>query len=110
MKFNVALDRTLKDFGLSAKNIAKKADISPQSISDFRRGKTAMSSDNLERVLWALPNEARAYYFQQLGVPSGNMLQQLRAMNAEELSQLIATIAMIIPDLSKTSDSHLQQV
>ena len=63
MNLNKAFDQTLKDFGIAAKWLSGKSGVAPQIISDFRRGKKAIQTDNLEKLLKFLPIEAQAHFF-----------------------------------------------
>ncbi len=66
MSWNIAFDRTLKEFGISAKWLAERSGITPQSISRFRKGHGPMTTDNLNLLLSHLPYEARAYFFSNI--------------------------------------------
>ncbi len=59
MDWNTAFDQTLKEFGLSAKWLSERSNLSQQSISKFRNGHCPMTTDNLNALLMELPFEAR---------------------------------------------------
>lgn len=63
MNLNKAFDQTLKKFRISAKSLSEESGVATQIISDFRRGKKAIHTDNLEKLLQFLPTEAQAYLF-----------------------------------------------
>lgn len=89
MKFSVALDRTLKEFGISAKWLAQRAGVSQQMISDFRHGNQRVYNDSLEKILAALPSDARKYLFAQLEASPVTLKQQIDCMDATELAILL---------------------
>lgn len=63
MKFCEALNETLEVFNLSAKEISQASGVREATISEFRRGLKDIHTDNLERLLHALPQEAKQYLF-----------------------------------------------
>jgi transcriptional regulator with XRE-family HTH domain len=63
MKFADALDITLKHFKISAKELAAKSGVAESSISRYRRGERDIQADSLERLIAALPSEARNYLY-----------------------------------------------
>jgi transcriptional regulator with XRE-family HTH domain len=66
MSFANALKHTMTEFGLTGADLASKSGVSKNTISAFRRGKQSLSVNNLEKVLGAMPEEARSYFFNQL--------------------------------------------
>jgi transcriptional regulator with XRE-family HTH domain len=60
MKFSEAFRQTMFHFDLSGVEIAERSGISTAQISNFRHGKN-LRIDTLERILNALPQEARVY-------------------------------------------------
>lgn len=63
MNLNKAFDQTLKEFRINARLLSKESGVATQIISDFRRGKKAIHTDNLEKLLRFLPAEAQAHFF-----------------------------------------------
>lgn len=63
MNLNKAFDQTLKEFRINASLLSKESGVATQIISDFRRGKKAIHTDNLEKLLRFLPAEAQARFF-----------------------------------------------
>lgn len=68
MRFYEAFNLTLTEFDLSARAIAEAAGIREATISEFRRGLRGVHTDNLERLIAALPSDARQHLFVQLMV------------------------------------------
>jgi len=64
--FARSLDSTLKDFGITGKSIAEKSGVSEQMISGFRRGNKRIYTDSLEKIIAALPQDARRYFYSKL--------------------------------------------
>jgi transcriptional regulator with XRE-family HTH domain len=60
MKFADAFRETLFRFELTGKEIAERSGLSPAQISEFRNGKN-LRIDSVEKILDALPQEARNY-------------------------------------------------
>ncbi|NJL57251.1 helix-turn-helix transcriptional regulator [bacterium] len=70
MDFSSALDKTLKEFDITARELAARSGVAESSISRFRRGERDMHCDGLERLLAALPVEARNYFVFNCLVPT----------------------------------------
>jgi transcriptional regulator with XRE-family HTH domain len=66
MNFSDSFDETLKQFKLTAKDLAGKSGVAESSISRFRRGEREIQSDSLERLISALPQDAKQYLFCKL--------------------------------------------
>ena len=93
MNFSQALDRTIEEFGISGKGLASRAGVSEQMISDFRNGKKRVYNDSLEKILAALPSEAKSYYFLMLDVSPVSLKSQIDTMDDSQLVLLLAAIA-----------------
>jgi transcriptional regulator with XRE-family HTH domain len=61
--FSEAFNETLEKFKISGREIAARSGLREATISQFRHGKQAILSDGLERIIKALPPEARNYMF-----------------------------------------------
>jgi hypothetical protein len=61
--FAKALNEVLDHFAYQNKKVAADADIGETQLSEFRRGKRQLTTENLEKVIFALPIEARNYLF-----------------------------------------------
>ncbi|WP_190554277.1 helix-turn-helix transcriptional regulator [Trichocoleus sp. FACHB-591] len=93
MNFSQALDRTLEEFGISAKWLAERAGVSQQMISQFRNGQQRVYNDSLEKMLAHLPSEAKQYFFSQLGASSSGLEAAIEEMDNDQLSHLLLAIA-----------------
>ena len=62
MNFSEAFDLTLKEFGLTGKSLAISTGLREATVSNFRNG-SDIRSDNLEKLLGALPPEAKQFLF-----------------------------------------------
>ena len=90
MNLNKAFDRTLKDFGITAKWLSGKSGVAPQTISDFRRGKKAIHTDNLEKLLKFLPIEAQAHFF-SLSIGGNLTSEKIMLSLGKDWKSLIST-------------------
>ena len=63
MKFCEALNTTITEFNLSAKALARASGVREATISEFRRGRREIHTDNLEKLIAALPKEAKQFLF-----------------------------------------------
>ena len=59
---NEAFDFVLNEYKVSAEEIARISGIDKSAISKFRNGKHSMNSDNLQKVVQALPIQAKAHF------------------------------------------------
>lgn len=62
MNIAIAFDRTLSQFGISAKWLGAESGVSEVMISRFRNGKQ-VQTDTLDKLLDALPEEPKQYFF-----------------------------------------------
>lgn len=63
MKFSNALNATLKQFSINGKDLARISGVSESSISRYRRGESDIQAESLERLITALPPDARYYFY-----------------------------------------------
>ena len=66
MKISQAFDQTLKNFGISAKELSEQSGVSEKMISLFRNDKQRIYSDSLEKLVNSLPLDARLFFLTQL--------------------------------------------
>lgn len=100
LKLSKAFDQTLKDFGITAKWLSEQSGVSEKLISLFRNDRQRVYSDSLEKLLEALPAEARRYFFELVcgyGVYScraeKSILDLVEDMNPIELAELLNAVA-----------------
>jgi transcriptional regulator with XRE-family HTH domain len=60
MRFSEAFRETLFRFNIKGADLAERSRLTPTQISKFRNGEN-LRIDSVERILEALPNEAREY-------------------------------------------------
>ncbi len=77
MKISQAFDKTLKNFGINAKRLSEQSGVSEKMISLFRNGRQRIYSDSFEKLLDALPLEARLCFLIQLSEGKLAALDQL---------------------------------
>ena len=61
-----AFDATLKQFDIKGLHLAEKAGVSTGMISNFRNDTHSITTDSLEKLLAALPDEAFAFWVSQV--------------------------------------------
>jgi transcriptional regulator with XRE-family HTH domain len=93
MKFSEALDKTLEDYGISAKWLSEQSGVSMQMISQFRRGKQRVYSDSLEAMIGALPSEVRHHFYSLM---NGDRITTVSLLNEAELADLMDEIAKVL--------------
>ncbi len=93
MNLNKAFDQTLKDLGISAKWLSERSGVAPQTISDFRRGKKAIQTDSLGKLLDALPVEVQTHFFSLLLGGQLTPEKMVALMDADQLSSMLFAIA-----------------
>ncbi len=62
MSPNEAFDFVLREYKLNADDIARESGIHKSAISKFRNGKHEMNSGNLQKLVKALPPQARTHF------------------------------------------------
>jgi transcriptional regulator with XRE-family HTH domain len=65
MNFSRALKRTMLEFDITGIDLAQKSGISKNTISTFRQGGQT-TTETLEKLLAAMPAEAREFFFHEL--------------------------------------------
>ena len=93
MNFNQAFDSTLKNFGVSAKQLGEQSGVSPQSISEFRREKKSIQTDSLEKLLEFLPIDAKVYFFSLLLGEEVLIEHLIAKMDNDQMSDVMIAIA-----------------
>jgi transcriptional regulator with XRE-family HTH domain len=101
--FSQALDRTLTECGINAKWLSERSGVSQQLISGFRNGRQRVYSDSLERILTALPIEARQHFMALLAGPT--LEASINHMSSEDLARLLIAIGDRLKQ--KKLSSHL---
>ncbi|MDX2242368.1 MAG: helix-turn-helix transcriptional regulator [Leptolyngbyaceae cyanobacterium bins.302] len=61
MRTYEAFDLTVKHFNIRAKDLAAQSGVNESSISRYRKGEQSLSTDALDNLLAALPEQARQY-------------------------------------------------
>jgi predicted transcriptional regulator len=61
MDFSEALRRTMFEFEITGTQLSQVSGVSQRQISEFKNGERHMRSDNLKKILDAMPPEARRY-------------------------------------------------
>lgn len=100
MKIHEALHATLEEYSISGKMLADQAGISSSMVSQFRRGKTGMTDEVLDKILTAMERIApgsRRYLCNLLADSSvsekGILLSLVDDVPEEYLPQLLIAIA-----------------
>ncbi|EKU97124.1 hypothetical protein Lepto7375DRAFT_0998 [Leptolyngbya sp. PCC 7375] len=71
MNFSKAFDLTLKEFGLTGKAVAVNAGVREATVSNFRNG-SDIRTDSLEKLIKALPPDAKQFLFLKVFVDDLN--------------------------------------
>lgn len=107
MDISQALDKTLKDCSLSAREVAEKAGIDEGVISKFRNSRKRVYTDTLDKILGALNDEAKIYLFGLLLGKEINLKMIVAGMDAATLSELLLIIAdRISPEKKKSTNEE----
>ncbi|NJO85309.1 MAG: hypothetical protein HC818_00090 [Synechococcaceae cyanobacterium RM1_1_27] len=61
--FSEALDMTLKEFKITGRWLSGQSGVSEQAISKYRLGQKDIEVGTYEKLIMALPSEARNYLF-----------------------------------------------
>ncbi|MCH2232169.1 MAG: helix-turn-helix transcriptional regulator [Crocinitomicaceae bacterium] len=65
MDISNAFDKTLRKYGISGAWLSRQTGLTPSMISNFRNGKRVYT-DTLQKLLIAIPVEAREYFYSLL--------------------------------------------
>lgn len=95
--FAKALRETMEECNLRATFIAEHSGLTDQQISTFRNGKRPMQSDNLQRLIDALPPTARIVFFSKC---------MMSKIGEREISELLKAIALEMRRHADESDAE----
>jgi transcriptional regulator with XRE-family HTH domain len=109
MNFSQALDKTLDEFGITAKWLSEKTGVSQQMISGFRRGNQRIYSDSLEKILAGLPIDAKNYLLCQLAEVDTNKVDLrsliVQAPPAEQVEALRLIAEIFAKNVRSNTDT-----
>ena len=71
----------MTEFTMTGVELSEKSGVSKNTISAFRKGSQSLTVQNLEKLLSAMPEEARRYFFAEL-------VDTKQTSNAENLPQV----------------------
>ena len=95
--FAKALRETMEECNLRATFLAEHSGLTDQQISAFRNGKRPMQSDNLQRLIDALPPTARIAFFSKC---------MMSKIGEREISELLKAIALEMRRHADESDAE----
>jgi transcriptional regulator with XRE-family HTH domain len=84
MNHAAALNETLEYFGLSAREVASRSGVREAALSQFRHGKKDLNLESWEKLIEALPVDAKQYMYLKLLVGD---------LDNRGLSQLLSAIS-----------------
>ncbi len=88
-------DEMMKEFNISAKELALDAGISEVMLSNFRRGKADLSMAKFLDVFAVIPDEAKEWYFDRVlkFKPKASLRSQVIAASPQEKAEVLIAIA-----------------
>ncbi|ESA36032.1 hypothetical protein N836_09115 [Leptolyngbya sp. Heron Island J] len=96
MNFSKAFDLTLKEFGLTGKSLAISTGLREATVSNFRNG-SDIRSDNLEKLIGALPPEAKQFLFLKVFVDD---------LTPEAIATMLGLLASRLKE-TQSSEDHM---
>jgi transcriptional regulator with XRE-family HTH domain len=100
MLIHEAFDRTLDEYNISGRTLAKAADVSDSAISLFRRGKKGVTDETLNKLMAAMETlspGSRRYFCSLLADSSGDhkklLIASVEDLPEEDLPRLLMAIA-----------------
>ena len=100
MNFSEAFDLTLKEFGLTGKSLAISTGLREATVSNFRNG-SDIRSDNLEKLLGALPPEAKQFLFLKVFVDD---------LNPEGIATMLSLLAGRLKETQSSAEHNQTSV
>ena len=97
ISFAEALNQTLANFRITAKELAMKSGVKESNISELRNGKTDPRISTIESLINALPEEARNYLFFKVFVSN---------ITDRDVSNLLSAIAIELRNDNKTDPTR----
>ena len=100
MLIHEVFDKTLEEYNISGRMLAKVAGVSESAVSQFRRGKKGATDDMLNKLLTAMEELApgsRRYFCGLLADSSGDakklLIASVNDLPEEDIPQLLIAIA-----------------
>jgi transcriptional regulator with XRE-family HTH domain len=97
-------DEMMKEFNISAKELAEAAGISEVMLSNFRRGKADLGMTKFLDVFAVVPDEAKEWYFSRVlnFKPKASLRSQVLAASPQEKAEVLNALAYWV--VQKPSD------
>lgn len=97
MDFSKAFDLTLKEFGLTGKAVAIDAGVREATVSNFRNG-SEIRTDSLEKLIKALPPDAKQFLFLKVFVDD---------LNPPAIATMLGLLAGRLKE-TQSSEDHIE--
>lgn len=85
MNYREAFNRTLGEFEITGKSLSIVTGVQERQISNFRNGKSELTTESFFSLVQAMPLEAQHYFFATLAGQAISVSSLIAAMPAEEL-------------------------
>ncbi|TFI50807.1 hypothetical protein BLD44_029465 [Mastigocladus laminosus UU774] len=105
--FCKALNDTMTAYGIKGAWLAQKTGLTEQTISNFRVGRNQIKSDSLEKLISALPPDARDYFFQQLNPVNRDLKSLILRASNDEKAEILRIMAASLASAVKTDNQDL---
>jgi len=66
--YGIIFNETIELFNLKASDLASESGVGTNQVSRFRNGKTDLQTASLEKLIDAMPKNAKAYFYSRLMV------------------------------------------
>jgi hypothetical protein len=83
----------MDQYGITNVWLGRESAISDQALSNFRNGKSGLNSANLERIISALPPDAKEFFFQQIHPIKKDLPSLIMRATDDEKAEVLRLIA-----------------
>ena len=90
-------DQTIRHFNITASSLCREVGLSTAALSKFRSGKSNLTTENLQRLIYAMdklhPGSRRYYCMLLAGEDPEGLAEQVSFLSSKELAALLNTVA-----------------
>lgn len=93
VNFCKALNETMDEYGITNLWLSEKSGLTSQTISNYKLGKSSIKDNSLEKIIEALPPDAREFYFDRLYPRSKTLRSLILKSTNEQKAEVLELIS-----------------
>ncbi len=109
MNLSQAFDKSLKDCGITGKWLSQRSGVTERMISNFRNSRQQIYSETLDKLLEALPYNAKLHFFTLLLADKMTLASLIGEMDEKGLANLLLAIADRLSPKKEAEDFEIAE-